>query len=173
MLSRRIAKERKRRLQIEEEEAARSRAQVAKMTSGLAKAFRAMIAKKMGGMSNLNKATVLVDGDDRLRARLAAWQRAVEEARGYRGGADGEIWNIGAAREAEKAAKAEAKRLKELAKAERDKKISYTAQELYKRILRVERLTQLVEGSGVEIDKTLKSNLAKLGIGNFSSQMSQ
>lgn len=73
MLSRRIAKERKRRLMIEEEEAARSRAQVQKMTSGLASAFRKMIAGRMGGMSNLNKATVLVDGDDRLRARLAAW----------------------------------------------------------------------------------------------------
>lgn len=73
MLSRRIAKERKRRIAVEEAEAARSRAQVAKMTSGLAKAFRNMIASKMGGMSNLNKATVLVDGDDRLRARLAAW----------------------------------------------------------------------------------------------------
>lgn len=73
MLSRRIAKERKRRLLIEEEEAARSRAQVQKMTSGLASAFRKMIAGRMGGMSNLNKATVLVDGDDRLRARLAAW----------------------------------------------------------------------------------------------------
>merc|ERR1712062_421999 len=63
MLSRRIAKERKRRIAVEEAEAARSRAQVAKMTSGLAKAFRNMIASKMGGMSNLNKATVLVDGD--------------------------------------------------------------------------------------------------------------
>ena len=94
MLSRRIAKERKRRLQIEEEEAARSRASVQKMNSQLAKAFRSMIASKMGGMNNLNKATVFVDGDDRLRARLAAWERAVEEARGYRGGEAGEIWTL-------------------------------------------------------------------------------
>ena len=110
MLSRRIAKERKRRQQAEEDEAARSRAAVQKMNSGLAKAFRNMIAKKMGGVQNLNNATVLVDGEDRLRARLAAWKRAVDEAKNYRGGDDGEIWNIGAAREAEKAAKAEARK---------------------------------------------------------------
>ena len=48
MLSRRIAKERKRRLDIEEAEAARSRASVQKMNSQLAKAFRNMIASKMG-----------------------------------------------------------------------------------------------------------------------------
>lgn len=79
MLSRRIAKERKRRLAIEEAEAARSRAAVQKMNVGLANAFRKMIAAKMGGMNNLNKA-VNIDGEDRLRARLAAWKRAVEEA---------------------------------------------------------------------------------------------
>ena len=82
----------------------------------MAKAFRNMLSKKMGGMQNLNKATMLVDGEDRLRARLAAWKRAVDEAKNYRGGEDGEIWNIEAAREAEKAAKAEAKKQKELDK---------------------------------------------------------
>jgi len=73
MLSRRIAKERKRRLEIEEAEAARSRASVQKMNSQLAKAFRNMIASKMGGAKNMQQAVVFADGDDRLRARLAAW----------------------------------------------------------------------------------------------------
>jgi hypothetical protein len=48
MLTRRIAKERKRRIQADEEEAARSRASVQKMMGGMAKAFRTMIANKMG-----------------------------------------------------------------------------------------------------------------------------
>ena len=109
MLSRRIAKESKRRIQVEEEEAARSRAQVQKMNKGLAKAFRAMIASKMGGNKNLTK-SLYVDGEDRLRTRLAAWQRAVEEAQNYRGGESGEIWNVEAEVEKEKEAKAEAKR---------------------------------------------------------------
>lgn len=71
MLQRRIDKERKRRLAEEEAEAARSRAALAKMNSGLAKAFRKMIEAKMGGTSALSKA--IVDGDDRLLARLNAW----------------------------------------------------------------------------------------------------
>jgi len=163
MLKRRIDKERKRRLKLEEEEAERSRAAVAKMNSGLAKAFRNMIAAKMGGgMKALNKASVFVDGEDRLRARLAAWQRAVEEARGYRGGEEGEIWNIEAAREAEKAAKLEAKKQKELAKAEKDKKIDFTIQELYKRVMRVERLAEIIEGSGVDIKKALDERLGSI-----------
>ena len=157
MLSRRIAKERKRRLAIEEAEAARSRAAVQKMNSQLANAFRKMIAAKMGGMSNLNKA-VNIDGEDRLRARLAAWKRAVDEAQGIRGGEEGEIWHIEAEREKAKAEKAEEKRLKELAKAEKDKKIAFTIQELYKRIMRVERLTEMVEAQN-EGDAGVRTSL--------------
>lgn len=129
------------------------------MNSELAKAFRTMIARKLGNKDalNNNRGPSLVDNDDKLRARLAAWQRAVEEAKGYRGGDDGEIWNVGDAREAEKAAKAEARRQKELEKAEKDKKIAFTIQELYKRIMRVERLSEMLENSGVDLPKSLKS----------------
>lgn len=157
MLSRRIAKERKRRLAIEEAEAARSRAAVQKMNSQLANAFRKMIAAKMGGMNNLNKA-VNIDGEDRLRARLAAWKRAVDEAQGIRGGEEGEIWHIEAEREKAKAEKAEEKRLKELAKAEKDKKIAFTIQELYKRIMRVERLSEMVDAQN-EGDAGVRTSL--------------
>lgn len=78
MLTRRIAKERKRRLEIDEAEAAKSRANVQKMTSGLAAAFRKMIASKMnagkgGGMNNMSEAVSLLDSEDKLRTRLAAW----------------------------------------------------------------------------------------------------
>ncbi len=95
------------------------------MNKGLAKAFRALIQSKMGGNKELTK-SLYVDGDDRLRTRLAAWQRAVNEAQNYRGGESGEIWNVEAEVEKEKEAKAEAKRLKELEKAERDSKIAFT-----------------------------------------------
>lgn len=115
-----------------------------------------MISKKMGGMNKFNKANVFVDGEDRLRARLAAWQRAVEEARGYRGGEDGEIWNMEAAREAEKAAKLEAKAKKEAEKLERENQIQFTVSELYKRIMRVERLSEVLESSGIDVKKHLE-----------------
>ena len=95
------------------------------MMGGMAKAFRTMIANKMGAQLQ-SKTSALIESDDKLRARLAAWQRAVNEARGYRGGEDGEIWKVGEAREAEKAAKLEARRLKEHAKAEKDAKIAFT-----------------------------------------------
>lgn len=128
------------------------------MNSALAGAFRKMIAAKMGqGVKGLNTVSSLVDGDDRLRARLAAWERAVEEARGYRGNEEGEIWNLEAAREAEKAAKQEAKKQKDLAKLEKDNKITFTIQELYKRIMRVERLSEIVEARGIDVGKTLES----------------
>jgi len=122
-----------------------------------------MIAQKMGGKGKMPNHSSLVEGDDRLRARLAAWQRAVDEARGYRGGDDGEIWNVGEAREAEKAAKLEAKKLKELARAEKDTKIAFTISELYRRIMRVEKLSEMIEGSGMDLKKTLEnSGLANL-----------
>merc|ERR1712226_978776 len=126
------------------------------MNSQLAKAFRNMIASKGAGMNNLNKAAINIDGEDRLRARLAAWKRAVEEAQGIRGGEDGEIWNIEAEREKAKAEKAEEKRLRELARAEKDKKIAFTIQELYKRIMRVERLSEMVDNQN---DDPLKKSL--------------
>ena len=71
MLQRRIEKERKRRQAEEDAEAARSRAALAKMNSNLASAFQKMIQAKMSGNTALSRA--IVDGDDRLLARLNAW----------------------------------------------------------------------------------------------------
>ena len=43
------------------------------MKTGMAKAFRGMIAKKMG----VKKTDLLANADDILRAKLKAWQREV------------------------------------------------------------------------------------------------
>lgn len=90
------------------------------------------------------QAVQAVEGEDKLRARLAKWQGAVDEARIIRGGEDGEIWNMEAKRQAEKDEKERLKKEKELEKLEREKQTAFTIQELYKRILRVEKLTEIV-----------------------------
>lgn len=53
---------------------------------------------------------------DRLRARLAAWERGVRYAHAARGGEDGEIWNLEAQKEAEREEKQKRKAEAEAAK---------------------------------------------------------
>jgi len=76
MLNRRIAQERARRLKEEEEEAERERQRIAQMEAEEAKAFRAQISEKEATSAAQGLSAVQVmQGKDRLRARLAAWQR--------------------------------------------------------------------------------------------------
>jgi len=155
MLQRRIEKERKRRQAEEDAEAARSRAALAKMNSNLASAFQKMIQAKMSGNTALSRA--IVDGDDRLLARLNAWQRQVEEAQNFRGGEEGEIWHIEAEREKEKAAEAEAQRLKDIARAEKESKIAFTVKELHARVMKVEQQTLVLKEKGFDVKKIMEN----------------
>ena len=113
-----------------------------------AKAFSAQVQMNKTGVTEVDglQQIQVVGGEDKLRARLAAWQRAVDEARLIRGGEDGEIWNIQAKRQAEKDEKARIKQQKEQEKLEKEKLTAFTLQELYRRILRVEKLSEMVKG---------------------------
>lgn len=57
-----------------------------------------------------------------------------------------------AARQAEKDEKERLKKERERARAEREKQTAFTIQELYKRILRVEKLSEIVKDTGKEGD---------------------
>mmetsp|Transcript_4563 Transcript_4563/g.6042 ORF Transcript_4563/g.6042 Transcript_4563/m.6042 type:complete len:114 (-) Transcript_4563:539-880(-) len=113
------------------------------MNSNLAGAFRKMITAKMNGKTALSQA--IIDGDDRLLARLNAWERSVEEAQKFRGGEEGEIWHIEAEREKERAIEVEARRQKELERLEKESKIAFTVKELHARVMKVEQQTLVLQ----------------------------
>lgn len=150
MLNRRIAKERKRKQEDEATKAAARRKRVAQMNAGMAKAFRKLIKEKAEAE---NVAVADAEGlrarQDRLRARLAAWERGVKGAHAERGGEDGEIWNLEAAREAEKEEKARLIREAEEARLRKETEINNTIEELYKRILKIEDLSSRIKDSGI------------------------
>lgn len=85
------------------------------MQSDEAKAFRAQmnISKNNSTLEEGLKAVQVVEGDDKLRARLAAWQRAVDEARAIKGGEEATIWALERQKEAEREEKERIKREKE------------------------------------------------------------
>jgi len=65
------------------------------MNAGMARAFRKMIKKTETEMGvELQRKEQIVQSQDKLRARLAAWERGVNHARVQRGGEEGEIWNL-------------------------------------------------------------------------------
>jgi len=154
MLNRRIAQERKRRQKQEQEEAAKERERIEQMKAEEAKLFREELNARQGQDASGLDAIQAVGGEDILRARLAKWNSAVDEAKVIRGGEENEIWNLEAKRQAEKDEKERLKKEKEQAKLEKEKQTQFTIQELYKRILRVEKLSEIVKDQG-KIDDPL------------------
>lgn len=152
MLNRRIAQERKRRLQQEKEEAEKERQRIEQMKADEAKLYRDQIKVNQGNDAEGIDAIQAVGGEDKLRARLAKWQSAVDEARIIRGGEDNEVWNLQAKRQAEKDEKERLRKEAEQAKLEKEKQTAFTIQELYKRILRVEKLSEIVRDQGKQSD---------------------
>ena len=164
MLTRRIAREKQRRKEEDERNAVLERERVQKMQAGEAKAYNRLKTKLLGGGTIKPNQTEVVAEDDKLRARLAAWQRQVDEARGTRGGDEGDIWTLEQKRVAEKEEKIRLKKEKELAKLEKAKNVDFTVQELYKRIVKVEKISERIKNSGVLIEQVLGehgSNLLK------------
>lgn len=74
----------------------------------------------------LQRKEAVVASQDRLRARLAAWERGVNYAKQQRGGEEGEIWNLEAQREFEKAEKERLIKEAEEAKLQKEKAIGNT-----------------------------------------------
>jgi len=121
MLNRRIAQERKRRQKQEAEEAAKERERIEQMKAEEAKLFREELNARAGQDASGLDAIQAVGGEDILRARLAKWNSAVDEAKIIRGGEENEIWNLEAKRQAEKDEKERLKKEKEQAKLEKEK----------------------------------------------------
>ena len=86
---------------------------------------------------------------DRLRARLAAWEKKTKQAYKNRGGVDGEIWEMEAQAERDREETARLKEEAEQARINKEKNIQHTNSELYKRIVRIEKLSERIKESGL------------------------
>ena len=74
LLERKVAKERKRKQRALEEEEKKRRAAVARMNTGMAKAFTEMIQKAKAEVE-ASRTTEKTQGRNQLKAKLAKWQR--------------------------------------------------------------------------------------------------
>lgn len=143
MLSKRIEKEQRRKKMERDQDELTRRQSVAKMNGRTAKAFREMIRRRMDGL-DINKSRKEFADSDRLRQMLAQWNQKVSQTRNLRGD-EGDIIQA-------HAIKAERDRLNQIAKAEalakKGKGMDFTIHELYRRILKVERLSERVRNLG-------------------------
>jgi hypothetical protein len=146
MLSRRIQKERRRKEEIRKKEEAQRRKNLQNMKSGLAKAFTNMIKKKTeeARQANLMTRSATKGADSQLEAKLRHWNKELNTRNIMR--EDEHILE----RETPEDATAKAKReADEKAKMDADAAaeaagLKYTLDELYKRVLKVERLSEKV-----------------------------
>lgn len=140
MLQRRIDKERKRKVQEQEREEARRREAVHKMNAGMAKVFREYILRKTEEMKT-EQAQNQTMGKEALKAKLAKWQKLVDSEKKSRGGEENDAWFL-AQKQDEELKQAEDKTKQVL---DQQSKVSYNADELFYRILRVERMADKVK----------------------------
>ena len=138
MLQRRIDKERKRR-QIElDQEEKRRREAVHRMNAGMAKVFREFVVKKQQEMQS-ELAQNKNMGREQLKAKLHAWSQKVTFDLVERGGSEVHAWNLTHNQDQIEVKKAEQ------AHVAAERKISYDVDELFLRILKVERLAEKVK----------------------------
>lgn len=150
MLKRRIAKEQKRKKELKDKEEGARRRNINKMNAGLAKAFSQMIAKKeqddkSSQLIGLRRST-LAGMESKLRAMLSVWRREVDKVRIGRD--DGHVWELETPEEERTRLAAEnekARQAMDAAAAAKEKGMDYTITELYKRILKVEKLAEKVK----------------------------
>ena len=150
MLNRRIAKEKKKKQAEEEIVRIQKKQQILKFNSQMAVAFRKMIKQQQKAMDiEIEAKESRLAAQDRLRARLAAWEKKTKLAYNNRGGIDGEIWNLEAQAEADKEDQKRLKEEAELARINKEKNIQHTNNELYKRIVKIEKLSERIKDSGL------------------------
>lgn len=146
MIHRRIDKERRRKAEINEKELARRRGNIQKMNAGLAKAFSKMIKVRndQDKASNIERRGTMAGAGDKLRALLVQWKKGVDNTHLYR---DQDVLAMEAPEIERKRLEAEA-----AAKAKADEKdllaangMKYNIEELYKKILKVEKLSDIVK----------------------------
>merc|ERR1719379_12368 len=147
MLSRRIQKERKRKELIRQTEEAQRRKNLQNMKSGLAKAFTNMIKKKTEEQrqANLQTRAKTLGIDSQLEAKLRHWskenraQQMKREVESVLEMESPEDAATKAKREADEKAKLDAAAAAEAAG------VKYSLDELYKRILKMEKLSEKVK----------------------------
>lgn len=133
MLQRRIDKERKRKDQEQEAEEKRRREAVHRMNAGMAKVFRDFVLKKQQEMQNdivANKNA----GKEQLRAKLHAWNSKVTFNQVQRGGEELVVWNLTKKQD----------EMDKLEEAQMQPVQAFDVNELFVRILKVERMTEKV-----------------------------
>lgn len=138
MLQRRIDKERKRR-QIElEAEETRRREAVHRMNAGMAKVFREFVQKKQQELqSELTQNKNM--GREQLKAKLHKWSQVVNFTQVERGGDEVQPWNLTKKQDEIDGMNAQQ------AIVAAEKKVSYDVDELFLRILKVERTAERVK----------------------------
>lgn len=152
LLQRRIDKEKKRKQKERDEEERKRRETVSRMNAGMAKAFSEILTEKSVAETKAKIASDQVNRD-RLRARLAKWNRDVDDVRMERGGAEGEVWNI----------KTQIQELRDQGikvdeNPANETQIEFTVSELFARVLKVENLVLKVkEMGGVDMTDLLES----------------
>lgn len=114
-------------------------------------AFRRMIEKKAEAEKmKLQHAEDILSKNDLLRTKLKNWEREKRNpAKTARGGEEGDIWNLEIARDEEIAEKERLRMEAEEAKLRKEREINNTINELYKRILKVEKLSAKISDSGI------------------------
>lgn len=145
MLNRRINQEKSRREKEEAEEAEAERARIANMQADEAKAFRAQLKDtKITTEEDGLAAVQAVDSDDKLKARLAKWQRQIDEEKLRKSALERDIVEAEAYKQAELDETAKMREEREKEKLAKQQQVAFTIQELYRRILKVEKLATVV-----------------------------
>lgn len=110
------------------------------MNAGMAKVFREYILRKSEELKT-EQAQNQTMGKEALKAKLAKWQRLVDAEKKQRGGEENDAWFL-AHQQDEELKIAEDKTNQVL---EQQSRVSYNADELFYRILRVERMADKVK----------------------------
>lgn len=110
------------------------------MNAGMAKVFREYILKKTEELKT-EQANSQSMGKEALKIKLAKWQKLVDADKKARGGDEEDAWNL-AKKQDEELKLAEDKTKQVL---EQQSRIAYNADELFYRILRVERMADKVK----------------------------
>ena len=138
MLQRRIDKERKRRQVELDQEEKRRREAVHRMNAGMAKVFREFVVKRQQEMQTELQQNKNM-GREQLKAKLHAWSQKVTFDLVERGGTEVHAWNLTHNQDQIEVKKAEQ------AQVAAERKISYDVDELFLRIVKVERLAEKVK----------------------------
>lgn len=173
MLQRRIDKERKRKQDEQEKEEARRREAVSKMNAGMAKVFKDYITKKQSELQSEETLNKNIKKED-LKKKLDKWNRFTNHAKTQRGE---DAWNLTQQQiEENKAAEEQQRRIEE-----EKANITYDADELFYRILRVERMAEKVKDIAAPKDmakimqdvKEINQTLQRQGTANSSGAVSK